>query len=317
MITPASVRCRFAFASLLACGLASLAPAAPKVAVVLKGRLPFWQAVEKGAVEEGEKLGADVVVKAPQWEFDISTQIKLVEALANQGVEALVIAPSNRETLAPVVAKIAERGIKIVVIDSPLDGGIGSVFVGTDQNAAGEAAGRLLASLVGDHDEVCLLRHSRSSAATAERETGAMKTFAEAHPTTLIHADIYASAEKDSEPDKSRLLLDKYPNAKAVLASGTNGTLAMLRVLEERKLAGTVKLIGFGFNLNPEVATAIENGALTGWVAQLPIECGREGVECACRLLKGEQVPATVNTDFIIVTKANLHDAKVQALLTL
>jgi ribose transport system substrate-binding protein len=89
----------------------------------------------------------------------------------------------------------------------------------------------------------------------------------------------------------------------------------MLKVLREQKLAGKIKLIGFGFNLNAEVAAAIESGALSGWVAQLPEVVGKKGVETAVSLLKGESVPSTTYTDFIVVTKDNLNESKVQALL--
>jgi len=55
--------------------------------------------------------------------------------------------------------------------------------------------------------------------------------------------------------------------------------MAMLKVLQQKGLAGKIKFVGFGFNLNPEVATAIESGAMQGWIAQLPQEVGRKGVE--------------------------------------
>jgi ribose transport system substrate-binding protein len=100
-----------------------------------------------------------------------------------------------------------------------------------------------------------------------------------------------------------------------VLSTGTPGTLAMLDVLEQRHLAGSVKLVGFGYDLLPEVATALGNGAMAGWIAQLPQEVGAKGVETALKLLNNEAVPPIVHTDFVVITKENLNDPKVQALL--
>lgn len=295
----------------------ALLAAGPKVGVLLKGRSAFWSAVEKGAVEAGQKLGAEVIVKAPLAESDVSVQIQLLTALGAQGIAALVIAPCSKEALAAPVAALAAKGVKIVVIDSPLDGNASSVFIATDHRVAGEAAGRLLAALVGAGDEVSFLKHSQSSGATGQREAGALAALREVHAKISVHGDIYASSEKDAEPAKAALLLSTYPATKAILASGTPGTMAMLHVLQEKKLAGAVKLVGFGFNLNPEVATAIEGGALQGWIAQLPAEVGAKGVASALALLKGETVAPVVHTDFVVITKANLKDAKVQALLAL
>src|SRR5262245_55553430 len=104
----------------LSVALLTLAPAlsaAPKVAVLLKGKTPFWSAVEKGALEAGKATGADVTVKSPLSESDISVQIQLLNGLAAQGAEAIVIAPINKEALAVPIASIAVKGVKIIVID--------------------------------------------------------------------------------------------------------------------------------------------------------------------------------------------------------
>jgi ribose transport system substrate-binding protein len=295
----------------------TLFAAGPKIGLLLKARTPFWQAVEKGALEAGARLGAEVVVKAPIAESDIAVQIQLLNALGAQGIDALVISPSSKDALAAPVAALAAKGVKIVVIDSALGGEAGTVFVSTDHQAAGAAAGRLLAQLVGAADEVSFLKHSQSSGATGQREAGALAAFRAVHAKAPINSDIYASAEKDQEQEKARLLLATHPETKAILASGSPGTMAMLQVLQEKKLAGAIKLVGFGFNLSPEVAAAIEQGALQGWIAQLPKEVGIQGVIAACALLKGEKVAPVVHTEFVAITKDNLKEPRVQALLSL
>jgi ribose transport system substrate-binding protein len=288
-----------------------------KIGLLLKARGDFWSAMEKGATEAGRAAGAEIVVKAPISEADVGVQMKLLDALAAQGIQALVIAPTNKDALAGPVAALAAKGVKIVVVDSPLAGTVEHVFVGTNQRAAGEAAGQLLATMVQAKDEITLLKHYQGSGATEEREIGAIAKLREAYPGLVMHGDIYSGTEKGAEEQKAELALTKYPNSKVILASSTPGTMAMLKVIQQKGLAGKIKLVGFGFNLNPEVAAAIESGAMTGWIAQLPKEVGRKGVEAAVALLKGQAVPAVVNTDFLVVTKDNLKDPKVQALLSL
>ena len=308
------------FRVLLGVALASLlAPAAlsagPKIGVLLKGRSAFWASMEKGALDAGTKLGADVTVKAPASEADVSVQIQLLNGMASQGFDAIVIVPANKDALAAPAAAIAAKGVKVVVLESPLSGDKWPVFVATDHAAAGEAAGGLLASLVGDGDEVSFLNAAQTNSATTSREKAAMAKFRQMRPKNVVHADIYASSESGTEPEKARLLLTQYPATKAVFSSGTAGTLAMLKVLQEQNRAGGVKLVGFGFNLNNDVATAIAGGKMHGWIAWQPRELGAHGVEAACALVKGEKVPAVVDTAFVVVTPSNLKDANVQALL--
>jgi ribose transport system substrate-binding protein len=245
----------------------------------------------------------------------VSVQIQLLNAMSSQGFDALVIVPANQDALAAPVAALVAKGTKVVVLESPLAGSNSQVFVGTDHGKAGEAAGQLVASLVSDADEISFLNSSQTNSATTAREKAAMARLRELRAKCTVHADIYASAEAGQESEKARLLLSRYPATKAIFSSGTGGTLAMLKLLQQEKSAGAIKLVGFGFNLNSDVATALSEGKMHGWVAWQPRELGRQGVETALALLKGEKVPAVINTDFIVVTATNLKDANVQALL--
>jgi ribose transport system substrate-binding protein len=310
------MKARLLFTALTLCVGSHLA-AATKVGLLLKGQnIPFWTAVEAGGNEAAQKLDLELTTKAPPTESDVSIQIRLLNGMAAQGMQAIVIAPINKEALAVPIASIAVKGVKIVVIDTPLTGNAAPVFIGTDHEAAGKAAGALLATLVGDSDEVALFKHSQSSGATMQRDAGAIAAFRAAHANATVHGDIYASTEPGTEKQRAELVLKTHPNIKAVLATGTAGTLAMLDVLKAKNLTGKIKLVGFGFNLQPNVAEALESGAMSGWIAQLPKEIGYKGVAAAASLLKGETVPPIVNTDFIVITKENLHDPKVQALMT-
>jgi len=47
----------------------------------------------------------------------------------------------------------------------------------------------------------------------------------------------------------------------------------------------------------------------------LPREAASKAVEAAITLLKGGSVPPVINTDFFVITKDNLKEPKIQALL--
>jgi ribose transport system substrate-binding protein len=301
----------------LGCALlasASLVQAAQKIGVLLKGRSAFWQSMEKGVLEAGARHGIEVVVKSPLNEADVAVQVQLLKAMTAQGFSALVIAPGNKDALVAPIAAATAQGIKVVIVESPLADS-SAPFVWTDHKAAGEAAGQLISTLIGEKDEVSFLNHSQTNTACVAREKGALAALRTSRPGQAIHADIYAFAEAGTETEKARLLMTQYPATKAVLASSTPGTTTMLNVLREKNLAGSVKLVGFGFNLNPEIAAALTKGEMHGWIAWQPRALGTRAVEAAAALLKGEAVPTVVNTDFIVVTAQNLQEPAVQALL--
>jgi ribose transport system substrate-binding protein len=55
---------------------------------------------------------------------------------------------------------------------------------------------------------------------------------------------------------------------------------------------------------------------MQGWIAQLPREVGYKGMEAALALIKGQTVEPVIHTDFIVITRDNLRDPKIQALLS-
>ncbi|ACB73339.1 putative D-ribose-binding periplasmic protein [Opitutus terrae PB90-1] len=305
---------RFAGTVALGVCLASTAAAAPTIGVLLKGRSDFWTAVEKGAVEAAQKEGLEITVKMPLAEADIGIQVQLLNSMVAQGLQAIVIAPDSKDALAAPVAAAIAKGVKVVVLDSPIAGPM-PVFVATNHEDAGAAAGKLLTTFVSEEDEVCILKHSQTGVATTLRERSAYNAIHDVYPKMVVHRDIYSGAETGFEVEKAKLVFSQHPDTKAVLCSGTPGTMAMLKVIESQQLGGKVKLVGFGFNLSPTIVAALQNDVMHGWIAQVPKEIGAKGVTMAAALLKGQTVPEQVYCDFVVVTKANLGEPQVQALL--
>lgn len=310
----AIVRALILATGILALGNAALA--GPKIGVIAKSKSAFWAAAEKGALKAGAEFGAEVIVKSPINESDVAIQIQVLNGLVAQGVDAIVIAPSNKDTLIAPLAAAAAKGVKIVLVDTRLEGEQPYVFVGTDQRKSGTAAGALLSSLIADGDPVGFLKHNQTSGATLQRELGAFEKLRELRKDLVLCGSTYVGVEKGAEKERVAAYFAAHPEAKAVLASSTPGTLALIDVLKEQKLVGAVKSVGFGFNLSPDVAAAIEGDVLQGWVAQLPGEMGYGAVKAAVALCKGEPVPDTVTIKFFVVTKQNLKEPATQALLT-
>lgn len=294
---------------------ADVAYAGPKVGLLTKSNSPFWVAAEKGAQRAGAELGVEVIAKSPLNEGDVAIQIQQLNALVAQGVDAIVIAPSSRDTLNAPLAAAAAKGIRIVLFDTQLDGDQPYVFVGTDQRRSGQVAGELLSSLVEPGAPIGFLKYNQTSGATLQRELGAFERLRELREGFALCGSMFIGVEKGAEAERTAAFFDQHPEVRGVLASSTAATLEALEAIKDRKLAGTVKCVGFGFNLTADVAEAIEQDVLQGWVAQLPGLMGHDAVKAAVALCKGEAVPKTVTTDFIVVTKANLKEPQVQALL--
>ena len=310
-----AVRWLRTLAVVASCALAASASAAPKIGVLFKDKSPgFWILAEKGVNEAAKTLGADVIIKAPPTVLDLTAQSRLLALLANEKLDALVIAATNPDVVEAAVAKLAEAHVKIVTVDTPLKAGLADTFVGADQVAIAEVAAKVFISIIADGDEVAILRNNTVDRTVVTRET-TLREALKARSKLIVHSDIYASSEKDTEDERALLMLTQHPKTTAVFASATRGTLATIKAVRQKGLVGKVKVVGFGTYLPGEAAQAFEDGILVGWVAQEPKDLGVKAVQAAVALVKGEAVPAVVRPDFLLVTKDNFRSPEAQALL--
>ena len=98
-------------------------------------------------------------------------------------------------------------------------------------------------------------------------------------------------------------ILTGNPNLKGVFGSNDNMALGAVEALKGANLAGKVMVVGF--DANPDAAAAILAGEMTATVAQAPSNMGKFGVENLLKLIKGETIPAVIDTGTELVTKDN------------
>ncbi len=278
-----------------------------KVAVVVKAvTSDYWKLVGSGVESAMQK---DPTIEAtflgPNEETDIEGQIRIIEAQISAKVDALAVAPSQADQLAPTLQKAVDAGIPVVLIDTNIDTFTAkSAFVGTDNKKGGEMAGEFIAGKLQAGDEVAIIRGAAGDPVHNLREEGA-KEVLEAAGIKVV-AIQPADSDRAKGQSVAENLLTSNPNLKAIYA--TNDEMA-LGALNAAKAAGK-ELIIVGFDASPDALTSIEAGELTGSVAQFPTMIGELGVLTAAAVARGESVEAFVNTGVEVVWLENVAEFK-------
>ena len=298
-------------------GLPAAFGAGEKIAVIPKGTTHvYWKSVEAGAKKAGAELGVDIVWKGPLKEDDRAQQIGLVQEFISSGVAAIVLAPLDDSALRGPVKTAAERHIPVVIIDSALKGEPGvdfASFVATDNHRGGEIGGEELARLLGGKGKVVLLRYAEGSASTLEREAGFLDAMKQ-HPGIKVTVDNrYAGATVSLAQDAAMNLIDKLREADGIFCPNESTTQGMLLALRQTGLVKQKKFVGF--DTSPTLLAALKRGDIQGLVAQNPTKMGYLGVVTAVKALRGGKVGPTIDTGCALVTRENLADPAVKAVL--
>lgn len=272
------------------------------VAVVLKTlSSPYWKYVEAGAKAAGKDLGVTVSVVGPSAESEVIQQVNMLEDQINQSPGAIVVAPSQPDTVVPVL-ETAAQNVPVILIDSDADFEGKTTFIGTENRTAGLEGGKLLASTLQKGDEVVLISGALGNPATDARIKGAKEALEE--------AGLEVVAEQPGDSDKTKAMsvmeniLQKNGDVKGVFAANDDMALGVLRAVEAKGL--DIKVIGT--DGTEEAVESILEGKLAGTIAQSPYNMGYQGVENALKAINGDKVDKRLDSGIDIITIKNAEE---------
>ncbi|MCB9598424.1 MAG: substrate-binding domain-containing protein [Sandaracinaceae bacterium] len=286
------------------------------IAVIPKGTTHvFWRSVHAGALAAGRDRGVEILWQGPVREDDRSAQIRVVEDMISRGVDAIVLAPLDDTALVPVATEASREGIPVVIFDSGIEWDGRVSFVATDNYQGGVLAAERMNELLGGQGRVMVMRYQEGSDSTARREAGFLETMTERFTgIEVVSSNQYGGATTETAYATAENLLVSHPDVDGVFTPNESTTFGMLRALTDADRAGEVKHVGF--DASESLVAALREGHLHGLVLQNPVRMGDLAVRAAVDRLDGRDVEARIDTGATMVTRENMDEPDVAALLT-
>ena len=291
------------------------------IAVIPKGTThEFWKSIHAGAVKASRELNIEIIWKGPLKEDDRESQIALVENFITRNVSGIVLAPLDDTALRVPVQSAQRSGIPVVIIDSGLKSDTFVSFVATDNYQGGKMAGTDMAKRLNSTGKVIVLRYQEGSASTMKREQGFLDAISEHKDIQIVSSNQHGGATTESAYRASENLLAPLKNAdgsltiQGIFCPNESTTFGMLRALQDANLAGTVAFIGF--DSSEKLVEGLQNDQIHGLILQNPFHMGYLGVKTMFQHLSGNTVEKRIDTGVALVTKANMDQPDIQAVLT-
>ena len=274
----------------------------------------FWHSVHAGAVRAAKELGnVEIIWKAPLHNEDRQQQIDIVESMAVLGVDGIVLAPVDNVALAGSVEDAVRQGIPVVIIDSALKSDQQVSFIATDNYQGGVVGAQHLSTLLGGKGKVIMLRNNEGPTSTANREQGFLDTIKKYPGIEVVSSNQRAGATPESAYQKAEQLLATFRKegggirADGIFTSCEPVTFGMMRAMEEEKLIGTVKHVGF--DASPALVDGLRKGYVDALVVQDPMKMGYRGIQTIVQHLKGDtSFEQRQDTGVYVVTQKNVDD---------
>ena len=220
-----------------------------------------------------------------------------VEDLISQGVDIIMINPTDSDAVKSAVEAANKANIPVITLDRGANGGEVVSHIASDNVAGGKLAGEYVIELLGGKGKVVELEGIPGASAARDRGQG----FNEA----ISGTDIEVVAKQTANFDRAEGLtvmeniLQAQPEIDAVFAHNDEMALGAIEAIKASKR----DILVVGFDATDDAKAAVESGEMAATVEQLPKEIGAMGVEAAVKILNGEKVESMMPVDLQLVKK--------------
>jgi ribose transport system substrate-binding protein len=295
-----------------------------RIALIPKGTThSFWQAIHAGALKAAaERGGVDIIWKGPAQEDKFQEQHDIVERFTSERVDAIILAPCNRQSMVAPVENALQKGIPVILIDSGLEmtpaikaSAKYLGYIATDNREGGREAGRHMLKLLAGKGQarVLMLPYQANSESTEQREAGFAEIVGKAANITFIRNNEEAGATVGSAQAAADRMLRNHKDLDGIFACNESSTQGVLQAL--RSMSPPPKVEFIGFDGSDVLIEAMKKGEIQGLVLQDPFEMGYQSTLRAIDALHGK-APAQLDlsTRLRVATPANLDDPIVRAM---
>jgi len=300
---------RLAALQLLAFASACNRSGKKQIGVVPKGRAHlFWQSVHAGAAKAALETDVEIIWNGPSTETDYTGQIQIVEAMINRRVDAICLAPIDKQAMVGVVERAAAAKIPVVIFDSSVDSEKFVSQVATDNYAAGALAAERMGEILGGKGKVVVVAVQPGAASTMAREQGFEDKLKSAFPEIAIADKRFGMADFAKSLAVAENMLTAFPDVEGLFASNESSAAGAAQALKSRK--GKTKMVGFDWS--PTLLDDLRAGLIDSLVAQHPFQMGYRSVVAATKAMRGEAVEKIDNLAPRLITKDNLDDPEIR-----
>src|SRR3712207_5981740 len=91
--------------------------------------VPYFEAMNTGGQEAAQALGNVEWLYQGPTQADAAAQADIVRSFIQQGVDALIVAPNDPDSMAPLLQQAQQAGIKVGTADTDAPNSVREVFV--------------------------------------------------------------------------------------------------------------------------------------------------------------------------------------------
>lgn len=246
--------------------------------------IPYFEAMNAGGKKAAQELGIQWLYQGPTT-ADAAAQAQIVRSYIQQKVSAIVVAPNDPNSMAPVLEEAKSAGIHVLTSDTDAPNSVREVFVEqASTEGIGTALTDALAKAMGEKGKYAIV----SCGETAENLNSWIavqkKVTAEKYPNMQIVDVVYAGEDQNKATQMATDLMNAHPDLTGLVGECTSSAPGVAQAVKDAGKIGKVFTVGLGTpksmapylkdgSSSASILWNVENlGYLTAWAGQQVVE---------------------------------------------
>lgn len=263
----------------------------------------YYMAIGEGVKTLAAEKGVETFMLAPQSGADIATQMKMIQDVITQDVDAIILSTHDENAAAPLVKQAIDKGIAVVIVNSDIASFPTPVnaVVGYGQRKGTYNLGEYAAKMVNYKANVGVLEGLPGYHST-ERIGGFLDAFAK-YPDMKIVASLPTEWNVETGNKAMMDMIQAHPEINLVVCANDYIAIGAAKAAEA---LGRKDILIFG---NDGDTTGLEDIAAGRWTATqntTPFIMGKVALQVALDVLNGIFPGGWVETPSITTDKNNV-----------
>ncbi|NTU78595.1 MAG: substrate-binding domain-containing protein [Chloroflexales bacterium] len=280
---------------------------------------PFYVTMERGARAKAEELGVELIVDGPA-QFNPVQQAPIVDALIARGIDALLIAATDKQAMIEPLQRAYDAGIPVISVDTFIGDGDyenGSVtfplsYIGSDNVEGGKIACEALIKAIGGKGELYIQNVKPGISTTDQREQGCREAIDATNGAVTLAGVDYNEDSAARAAEQTTAVLQRSPNIAGIFGTNLFSAEGAAQAVRNAGLQGAIKIANFDA---PEQAIKdLREGLVDLVIAQQPTEMGSTAIEYAVQAINGDTsgIEKRVPTGYVVIDSANVDTEEAQ-----
>jgi rhamnose transport system substrate-binding protein len=264
--------------------------------------IPYFEAMNSGGQAACEEIGCTWLYQGPV-EADPAAQADIVRSYIQQGVDSLIVAPNDPDSMAPLLKQAADAGIKVATADTDAPNSVREVFVSqASTEGIGQALTDALLTAMGGKGKYAIVSCGQT-AQNLNSWIDVQKAYtAEKYPDAEIVDIVYAGEDQAAATQMATDLMNAHPDLTDLVGECTSSAPGVAQAIRDAGKIGKVFSVGLGTpqSMAPYLSDGSSSASILWDVEHLGYLTAWTGVQLA----DGQELQATndVSSDITGVT---------------